>query len=213
MSIRLLHNCRGHGADVVKTRRMWCNNGMENLKADLVRHYRWLRQYGINDSHSGNASVRDGDTVWVTPTGCCADLLEPEHLVRCHIDGTRGERASLDAPLHIQVYQRNPKARAVLHSHGPHTVALTMNGADFLPPDFEGQYYFPRVPVITIPYSDYVALAPGKVAEILAEYPITVVRGHGVYACAETLNLAYKWTCSLELSAKTAHIARLAGTL
>lgn len=192
---------------------MWCNSAMENLKADLVRHYRWLRQYGINDSHSGNASVRNGDTVWVTPTGCCADLLEPDHLVRCHIDGTCGQGASLDAPLHIQVYQRNPRARAVLHSHGAHTVALTLNGQDYLPPDFEGQLYFPRVPVLTIPYSHYVAEAPHKVAEVLAEYPITVVRGHGVYACAETLNLAYKWTCSLELSAQTAHIARLAGTL
>jgi L-fuculose-phosphate aldolase len=47
----------------------------------------------------------------------------------------------------------------------------------------------------------------------LAHAPITVVRGHGVYAWGESLNLAYKWTCSLELSAKTAFIARTAGTL
>ena len=25
------------------------------LKQELVQYYRWLRQYGINDSHSGNA--------------------------------------------------------------------------------------------------------------------------------------------------------------
>jgi len=182
-------------------------------REDLVRHHRWLRLYGINDSHSGNASVREGDEIWVTPTGACADLLEPDQLVRCHIDGSRGERASLDAPLHLEVYRRNPAARAVLHSHGAHSVALTMNGEDFLPPDFEGQLYFPRVPVITIPYADYVAQSPAAVAAVLAEYPIMVVRGHGVYACAETLNLAYKWTCSLELSARTAFIARQAGTI
>ena len=35
------------------------------------------------------------------------------------------------------------------------------------------------------------------VAEVLMDYPIAVVRGHGVYACAATINLAYKWTCSL----------------
>jgi L-fuculose-phosphate aldolase len=40
----------------------------------------------------------------------------------------------------------------------------------------------------------------------------TVVSGHGVYAAAENLNLAYKWSCSLELSAKTAFLARQAGT-
>jgi L-fuculose-phosphate aldolase len=32
-----------------------------------------------------------------------------------------------------------------------------------------------------------------------------------VYAAAATLNLAYKWSCSLELSAKTAYLARTAG--
>jgi len=183
------------------------------LREDLVRHYRWLRQYGINDSHSGNASVRDGERFWVTPTGACADLLEPEQLVQCDLEGNRGQGASLDAPLHLEVYRRNPKARAVVHSHGAHTVAMTMNGKDFIPADFEGSLYFPRVPVITIAYERYVKEAPEKVATLLAEYPVVVVRGHGVYACAETLNLAYKWSCSLELSAKTAFIAHQAGTL
>jgi L-fuculose-phosphate aldolase len=183
------------------------------LKQDLIRYYRWLRQHGINDSHSGNASVRDNDTVWVTPTGACADTLEAEDLVECSLSGNIGKGASLDAALHIAVYQENSKARAVLHSHGAHTVALTMNGEDFIPPDFEGQYYFPRVPVISIDYDRYLQDAPQQVASILAEYPITVVRGHGVYAQAETLNLAYKWTCSLELSARTAFLAKQAGTL
>lgn len=180
---------------------------------NLVRHYRWLRQYGINDSHSGNMSVRNGDWIWITPTGACADTLEAADLVECHIDGRCGDRASLDAPLHIEVYRHNPKAQAVIHSHGAHTVAMTMDGADFVPPDFEGQLYFPRVPVVTIPYDNYVAEAPAKVAALLAGYRVMVVRGHGVYACAESLNLAYKWTCSLELSAKTAFIARLAGKI
>ncbi|MFW5446626.1 MAG: class II aldolase/adducin family protein, partial [Methylophagaceae bacterium] len=95
----------------------------KQLKQQLVEHYRWLRQYGCNDSHSGNASFRWHDEIWVTPTGCCADTLKEDDLVRCHIDGTMEEGASLDAPLHIQVYQQNPSARAVIHSHGPHTVA------------------------------------------------------------------------------------------
>lgn len=182
-------------------------------RTELVQYYKWLRQYGLNDSHSGNASVRDGDTVWVTPTGCCADTLNADALIRCHVDGTRADGASLDAPLHIAVYQKNPAARAVLHSHGPHTVALTLNGEDFVPVDFEGGYYFPRVPVINIPYDQYVAQSPQQVATTLAKFPVTVVRGHGVYAWGESFDRAYKWTCSLEMSARTAFIARLAGTL
>ncbi len=184
-----------------------------NIREELVRHYRWLRQYGYNDSHSGNASARDGDTIWVTPTSACADTLTADELITCGIDGQCGDGASLDAPLHIQVYRRNPQARAVLHSHGAYSVALTLNGEAFAPVDFEGQLYFPKVPVIAIAYEDYLKQSPTRVAEMLAEYPVTIVRGHGVYACGKTLNLAYKWTCSLEQSAKTAFIARQAGTI
>jgi L-fuculose-phosphate aldolase len=182
-------------------------------REDLVRHYRWLRQFGINDSHSGNASVRADSTAWITPTGACADTLDAGDLIACPLDGPLPEGASLDAPLHLEVYRRNPRASAVLHGHGPYTVALTMNGRDFIPADFEGQLYFPKVPVIAIPHRDYVRQSPGRVAELLASYPIAVVAGHGAYACAPTLNLAYKWLCSLEHSAKTAFVAARAGTL
>lgn len=184
-----------------------------DCKQELVEHYRLLRQHGLNDSHSGNASVRDGDTIWVTPSGCCADTLQAGHLVKCGIDGDIGAGASLDAPMHIKVYQKNADAGAVLHSHGPHTVALTLDGKDFIPADFEGQYYFPRVPVIDAPYAAYVSDSPELISNVLRDHRITVYRGHGVYAQASTVNLAYKWTSSLELSAKTAFIAMQAGRL
>ena len=159
--------------------------------AELVRHYRWLRQYGLNDSHSGNASLRDGDRMWVTPSGCCADLLAADDLLA----------APIDAPLHAAVYRACPQARAVLHCHPPHLLALTFDGDDFVPRDFEGELYFPRIPVVSIPFNRYVADAPAMVAELLAEYTVAVVRGHGLYARGDSINLAYKWCCSVELSA------------
>lgn len=180
---------------------------------ELVRYYAWLRRYGYNDSHSGNASRREGDRFWITPTGASADRLEARDLVHCGMDGTLGEGASLDAPLHLAVYRAVPQARALLHSHGPYTVAMTFDGRDFRPVDFEGQYYFSRIQVIDLEYAHYLEQAPRRVAEALGRSPVTVVRGHGVYAWGETLDRAYKWTCSLELSAKTAFLARQAGTL
>ncbi len=179
----------------------------EQLKQQLVEHYHWLRQYGCNDSHSGNASFRFHDEIWITPTGCCADTLQADDLVLCHIDGVMEEGTSLDAPLHIRVYQNNSKARAVTHSHCPHAVAMTLKGNDFVPVDFEGQYYFPVVPVVSIPYDNYVEQAPAAIAKVLKDHKVAIVKGHGVYACAETINLAYKWSCSVELSAKTAWLA------
>jgi len=183
------------------------------LRKQLVEHYRWLRRHGCNDSHSGNASARDGGRFWVTPTGACADLLEAGDLIACELLGNCPAGASLDAPLHRAVYRGNSEAAAVLHSHGPYTVAMTLRGESFVPVDFEGAYYFSSVPIIDIPFDRYLELAPRLVAETLSEHRIAVVRGHGVYAWGASLNLAYKWTCSLELSAKTKAIASFAGTL
>ena len=184
-----------------------------NIKEDLIRHNHWLRIYGYNDSHSGNASVRDGDTIWVTPTGSCADTLIADELIACKLNQTPPPGASLDAPLHLAIMQKNPAINAVLHSHGPYSVAITMNGEDFYPADFEGHLYFKKIPVISIAYDRYIAEAAALVSEMLLQHPITIVRGHGVYAAAKNLNLAYKWTCSLEQSAKTCLLAKQAGTL
>lgn len=193
------------------------------LRAELVRYYRLLREHGVNDSHSGNASVRDGDTVWLTPTGACADTLQADDLVRCELAQGAAPGASLDAPLHLAVYRRNPVARAVLHSHGPHAIALTLDGADFVPIDFEGAYYFPRVPVIEArrdlghatgdPAAEYVAQSPELVAAALATHKVCIYRSHGVYAWGEDLDHAYKWSCSLEASARIAWLARTAGVV
>jgi L-fuculose-phosphate aldolase len=178
-----------------------------DLRAQLVQYYRWLRQYGLNDAHSGNISVREQNKIWITPTGACADTLQIADLIACQIGQTPPQGTSLDAPLHLAVYANNPQAVAVIHSHGPYSVAVTLNGQPFKPIDFEGQLYFPVVSVINIDYDRYVQTSPALVAEQLSHDPITVVKGHGVYAQAESLNLAYKWTCSLELSAKTFFIA------
>jgi L-fuculose-phosphate aldolase len=183
-----------------------------NTKTDLIQTYHWLRQYGYNDSHSGNISIRDGDTIWVTPTGACADTLTEEDLIACPLEGDPGKGASLDAPLHMQCYRENPKLGAVIHSHGPYSVGITMDLSDYTPADFEGQYYFPNVPILRIDYDTYVDEAPAQVAAALKNNKLVIVAGHGVYAAAENLNLAYKWTCSLELSAKTDLIHRLART-
>jgi L-fuculose-phosphate aldolase len=187
--------------------------GAGELGAELVRYYRWLRSCGCNDSHSGNASVRGAGGFWITPSGAGAETLEARSLVYCPLEGDCPQGASLDAGLHQLVYQRQPAARAILHSHGPYSVAMSFAGQDFRPSDFEGQYYFESVPVLSVPYEEYPEKAPTTVAEALAQHPIAMVRGHGVYAWGETLDRAYKWTTSLELSAKTYVIARQAVSL
>ncbi|MDX8394480.1 MAG: class II aldolase/adducin family protein [Mariprofundales bacterium] len=180
---------------------------MMNNKKQLCQYYHWLRSYGYNDSHSGNASVRIGNKVLITPTGACADTLQAKDIIKCRLDKV-GKRASADAALHLASYKKNINICAVLHSHGAYTVAMTMNGDDFIPQDFEGALYFARVPVLDINYEKNFSQAAKLVPKYLKKHKVVIVRGHGVYAAGRDLNMAYKWTCSLELSAKTAWLAK-----
>ena len=182
-----------------------------DLRLDLLRYYRWLRQYGLNDSHSGNISIRSAQDFWISPTGAGADTLQADELIRCPLEGELTKGASLDARLHQLVYAANSPAQAIIHSHGPYSLTVTFSGDDFVPVDFEGQYYFSTVPVVDIAYERYLSDSPQQVADALTRSPLVVVRGHGVYCCAENLDLAYKWTCSLESSAKLAYLNRQFG--
>ncbi len=178
----------------------------------LVAYYRLLRTHGLNDAHSGNVSLSDGARIWITPTGACADLLEPEDILSFALAENPPPGASLDAPLHHGVYRRNPEARAVFHAHGVYALALSLVVPRIRPLDFEGAYYFGEVPILDVPYADYVRLAPGRVAETLRDHPLCLVRGHGLYAWGRTPDQAYKWLSSFESSARLVALARLLGS-
>ena len=106
---------------------------------------RWLRKYGYNDSHSGNASVRDGNTIWMTPTGACADILHADDLIACSLQmGVVAKMPHLMQNCTLKFISKTQMHVPVFHSHGPHTIAFTMNGEDFIPEDFEGKLYFPN---------------------------------------------------------------------
>ncbi len=177
---------------------------------ELAAYYLRLHDAGLNDSHSGNISVRKDQAFWITPSGAGAESLAPADLVKCPVDGPIVKGASLDAPLHQAVYNTLADVTAVIHSHGPYSIAMTLDGNDFTPCDFEGRYYFESVPVIDIPYDRYTADSPAAVAAALREKPVAIVRGHGVYARGANLDEAYKWSCSLESSARIAWLASTA---
>jgi len=175
----------------------------------LIFYYRLLRQHSLNDSHSGNGSVRlDNEKFAVTQTGACADTVEANNIVVCNINGELSKNASLDASIHQQIYQELNDCNALLHAHNPYTIALTLKSDTFDPVDFEGKLYFGELDIIECEQDNYLSVMPKRIIECLKQQPIAIVRSHGVYATADSLELAYKWVCSIEQSAKIAWLAK-----
>jgi len=200
-------------ADFIAARLAEGRLAVEDVRDALVRYSQWLRRGGFNDAETGNASVRLGDRFWITPRGAGAEELRRKDLIACPLEGEIPTGASLDAPIHQAVYRAQPQARAVLHSHGPHSVAVSFAGRDFAPTDFEGNRLLGSVPVLALEPEHHVEKGPARIAEVLAEYPICAVAGHGVYARGRDLKEAYRATGTLELSARIYVIAREAAAL
>ncbi|MCF7995116.1 MAG: molybdopterin-guanine dinucleotide biosynthesis protein B [Chromatiaceae bacterium] len=184
----------------------------EDPRVALVQHLQRLRAEGDIGGLAGNASVRQGKRFWITPSGASLDALVPDDLVACALDAPLAEAASLDAPIHREVYRQQPEIGSVLHSHGPHSVAISFAGRDFEPLDFGGARLFGSVPVLRLDPGQHRDHTPARVAEALASHSICIVAGHGIYACGAKISDAQRRTMMLELSARIAVITRAAST-
>ncbi len=164
---------------------------------------------------TGNLSVRDGDSVWLTPTGKPLRGLTPENLAKVDLDGNtlNDNRPSKEYPFHLGCYRANGDVcRAVVHLHSTYTVALScleeIDPAQPLPP--LTPYYFMRVaPIGIVPYfppgSDELANA---VAGAAPGNKTLLLRNHGSICLGESLSEAADRAEELEETARLYFLLR-----
>jgi ribulose-5-phosphate 4-epimerase/fuculose-1-phosphate aldolase len=83
---------------------------------------------GLTFGRTGNLSAVDADgTVLMTPTGVSLERLRPASLSRVTPDGEHvdGPPPTKEAFLHLALYRARPDARAVVHTHSTHSVAVS----------------------------------------------------------------------------------------
>src|SRR4051812_20503086 len=99
------------------------------IREDICRFGRLLFERGLTPGSSGNISVKHPDGGWlVTPTNASLGFLDPVRLSRLGADGNlvSGDAPTKEVPLHTALYQTRGTARAVVHLHSTHSVALSM---------------------------------------------------------------------------------------
>lgn len=100
------------------------------LREEICRVGRSLFERGHVHATAGNISLRLADDQgWlITPTDACLGFLDPARLAHVGPDGQQrsGDRASKTLALHRRIYDAEPEAGCVLHTHSTHLVALTL---------------------------------------------------------------------------------------
>ena len=156
-----------------------------------------LTDAGLAPHGAGNASVWTPEAVVITREGAFLGRIGAADL--CAVGRTTVPppvNPALDIPIHRAVYVATG-AKAILHAHPPHAVALSFGRYELLPEDLEGGHLLGRVLVVS-PKRNIVEV----VARALEQNMITIVAGHGTYARGADLWECLRWTSALEASAR-----------
>lgn len=175
---------------------------------DLVELGRSLFARRLTFGRTGNLSVRDGDDILVTPAGAGLDTLSAGALATMDLDGRhmRGPKPSKEAFLHAAVYRARPSARAVVHLHSTHAVAVSclagLDTEDALPP--LTAYYVMRVGRLPLlPYHAPGNVALGPLAEkVAADHHAFLLANHGPVVAGADLASAADAVEELEETAR-----------
>lgn len=151
-------------------------------------------------------SVRLGSRLLITRHGSMLGRLQRGDLLEASLSGDIPRKASFDLPIHRAIYNQTT-ARAILHAHPPHALAIAFMEEAIIPPDVEGEYHLGRVPVEKgDPLAEGIVL---DIVEALQQSRIVIVRRHGSYAIGRSLEEAFQWTSTLEESCRVAYLLRL----
>jgi ribulose-5-phosphate 4-epimerase/fuculose-1-phosphate aldolase len=152
---------------------------------------------GLTFGSSGNISVRVAEGGWImTPTNASLGELDPARLSRIGEDGNLlgGDAPTKEAFLHRVMYEGRTDARAVVHLHSTHSVAVScladVDPRDVLPPITA--YYVMRVG--RLPLVPYFPPGDTRLAEavrpLAGRHHAVLLANHGPVVAGTSLSAA-----------------------
>jgi ribulose-5-phosphate 4-epimerase/fuculose-1-phosphate aldolase len=187
-----------------------------------------LMRVNFNNTHSGNMSCRDpldSGRFWITASGSQCGNLAPADLVALGFDNLHHEgtvRPSSEANTHRRVLEL-PGVKACVHCH---SIASTLLGFEtprkpvflkradsdspseaerlFQPLDIWGAGLIGAVTVGVYRNTVGSSEMERRIPAYLKQTPVTIVQGHGPFACGESLDQCLQFLSVLENSAVVA---------
>lgn len=179
------------------------------LREQICLYGRSLFERGLTPGSSGNISVRLDDGGWlVTPTNASLGFLDPARISRLDANGQlkSGDAPTKEIPLHGALYETRRTARAIVHLHCAHCVALSML------PEIDPRAALPPLTPYYVMRCGATALLPyyrpgdAAVAEAIrglaGQYSCVLLSNHGPVVAGDTLEAAVFATEELEETAK-----------
>ena len=102
---------------------------MSALRREVAEVYRELGRLGLNTGSTGNVSARTRHGMLITATGATVETVTPDSLIAMTLDGTVRKPSGNAGPssewaMHAAIYQADPAALAIVHTHADACTAL-----------------------------------------------------------------------------------------
>ncbi|SNZ02226.1 L-fuculose-phosphate aldolase [Persephonella hydrogeniphila] len=179
---------------------------MKEIIKQIIFTGKVLYKEGLVNSHAGNISVRDNDTIYITKTGAMLGYLQEKDIIDVPVwkESEKDKIASSELIVHRAIYQKTDYT-AIIHAHPVSAVALSFSiGEKFIPIDNEGKLFLGEVPVIAVEHPS----GSPELAEALSNFfkenekNVVIVKKHGSFVVHNNLNYALKLTSDLEFCSK-----------
>ena len=181
---------------------------MSNLRQQLIDAAIRVAERGLNNGTSGNLSVRcveDGEAgFYITPTSMPYQDLKPDDIVFIRADGTydglhhNRRKPSTEWRFHLDIYNANPNAGAVLHAHSRFASSLSCLRRDI--PAFH--YMIARFGGATIRCAAYATFGTQALSDAalaaMDQRSACLLANHGMLVCGRSLEQALDLGIELE---------------
>lgn len=187
---------------------------MATIRDELIAYGRKIYQAHLVVGAGGNISARDGETIWMKPSGFAMDDMGPEDL--CGMDLASGRqicgphRPTSEVNMHLGIYRVRPDVKVVFHTHSPWACGVVSAGVELRPMFAEFVNDLGRrtaVPYIT-PTTQALADA---IAEAAREHETIFMANHGAVCLGVNMKQAYYRCLIVEDAAKSMVAAAIVG--
>lgn len=176
-----------------------------DIKAEIIKYGLMMKKIGLIAGTWGNISARHNDRIIVTPSGIDYELLQPEDILVCDMDGKVLEGArtpSTELPTHMAIYKNRTDVGAIIHTHSIYATSMAA-ARKSIPAIVEDMA---MIIGGDVPCAKYASTGSNELAEnileVLENKNAVLLANHGAIAMGRSLKEAFIVCQILEKSAQ-----------
>jgi L-fuculose-phosphate aldolase len=181
---------------------------MSKIKEELVGYGKKIAAANLVAGAGGNISVREGDIVWMKPSGFAMDDMGPNDLCGMDLETEKQvigkSKPTSEVNMHLGIYKMRPDVKAIFHCHSPWASGvISSKGGAKLGPMF-AEFVVDLGRVGTVPY---ITPTTQDLADAMAKsaknHDTIFMVNHGVLAVGVNMKQAYFRLVVVEDAAKS----------